>query len=241
MDDPEQVQSFTYLGGAVTKTPDMSVEIARRTRACWMRIRRYSRELYDQPKVAFSLKTRMVKAEAIEALLYGCSTCTLRQDHYAKLRTVHHRVLLRIIAAQRKRPDHRMTSYNRALEVTRCESIELTMRTRRLLWAGMLLRMSGGRLPKRIMFANLEGAVRRGRGGKEKQWTDCVQSDIRAFGITGDWKTIALKAEVWVEAVTEGGRRFMAAGREEEEDAARHRQEKREATRLAKLQSHTEA
>ena len=26
----------------------------------------------------------------------------------------------------------------------------------------------------------------RGRGGKEKEWTDCVQSDIRAFGITGD-------------------------------------------------------
>ena len=69
----------------------------------------------------------------------------------------------------------------------------------------------------------------------------CVQSDIRAFGITGDRETMALKAEVWVEAVTEGRRRFMAAWREEEEDAARHRQEKREATRLGKLQSHTEA
>ena len=70
----KQVQCFTYLGGAVTETPDMSIKIARRTRACWMRIRRYSRELYDQPKVALPLKIRMVKAEAIEALLYGCST-----------------------------------------------------------------------------------------------------------------------------------------------------------------------
>ena len=52
---------------------------------------------------------------------------------------------------------------------------------------------------------------------------------------------MALKTEVWVEAVTEGGRRFMTAWGEEEEDAARHRQEKREATRLGKLQSHTEA
>ena len=91
--------------------------------------------------------------------------------------------------------------------------------------------MSGGRLPKRIMFGNLEGAERRGRGGKEKEWTDCVQSDIRAFGITGDWKTIALKAEVWVEVVTEGGRRFMAAWREEEETRpyiARRRERQRE-------------
>ena len=101
--------------------------------------------------------------------------------------------------------------------------------------------MSGGRLPKQIMSGNLEGAVRRGRGGKEKEWTDCVQSVIRAFGIMGDWKTTALKAKVWAEAVAEGGRRFMAAWRKEEEDAARHRQEKRAVTRLGKLQSHTEA
>ena len=154
----KQVQSFTYLGGTVTEIPDMSVEIARWTRACWMRIRRYSRELYGQPKIAISLKTRMVKAEAIEALLYGCSTWTLRQEHYAKLHTVHHRVSLRIIGAQRKRPDHRMTSYNRALEITRCESIETMLRTRILLWAETLLRMSDGRMPKRILF------------GKEKEW-----------------------------------------------------------------------
>ena len=133
----KQVQSFIYLGGALTEVPDMSVEIARRTCACWMRSRRYLRELYDQPKVALSLKTRMVKAEAIEALMYECSTTwTLRQEHYAKLRTVHHRVLLRIIGARRKRPDHGMTSYNRALEITGCESIETTLRTRRLLFVG---------------------------------------------------------------------------------------------------------
>ena len=69
----------------------------------------------------------------------------------------------------------------------------------------------------------------------------CTERHPGVFGITGDWKKMALKAEVWVEAVTEGGRRFMAAWREKEEDAARHRQEKREATRLGKLQSHTKA
>ena len=58
--------------------------------------------------------------------------------------------------------------------------------------------MSGGRLAKRIVFGNLEDAVRSrsGWGGKEKEWSDCVQSDIRAFGIMGDWKATALEAEV---------------------------------------------
>ena len=44
-----------------------------------------------------------------------------------------------------------------------------------------------------------------------------------------------------VETVTEGGRRFMTAWRKEEVDVARHRQGKREATRLGNLLSHTEA
>ena len=83
--------------------------------------------------------------------------------------------------------------------------------------------------------------MRRGRGGKEKEWTDCVQSDIRAFSMSGNWKATALKAEVWVDTVTEGRRRFTAPWRKEEVDAARHRQEKREATTLGKLLSHTEA
>ena len=112
----EQGVVIPYLpGGAVTKTPDTSVEIGRRTRACWMRIiRRYRREIEDQPEVAVSLKTRMVKkVEVIDALLYGRSTTwILRQEHYDKLRTVHDRVLPRIIGTQRKRRDNRMTSYN---------------------------------------------------------------------------------------------------------------------------------
>ena len=175
-----------------------------------------------------------------------CMWCLRRErgqviNSYVQLTTSRFGNLTRLIRTLTLHIYYRMTSYNRALEITGCESIETTLRTRRLLWAGTLLRMSGGRLPKRIMFGNLEGAVRRGRGGKEKEWTDCVQSDIRAFGMTGDWETMAVKAEVWVEAVTKGGRRFMAAWRQEEEDAARHRQERREATRLGKLQSHTEA
>ena len=92
------------------------------------------------------------------------------------------------------------------------------------------------------MLGNLEGAVRRGRGGKEKEQTDCAQSDIRAFGIAGDSEAMALDAEVWVETVTEGGWGFMAARRKIKVDAARHHQEKREATRLGrKLLSYTKA
>ena len=44
-----------------------------------------------------------------------------------------------------------------------------------------------------------------------------------------------------VDTVMEGGRRFMATWKKEEVNTARHRQERREGTRLEKLLSHTEA
>ena len=125
-----QVQSFTCLRGTATEILDTSSEIARQTRACWTHIRRYLREFYNQPKVALSLGTRLVKVDAIEALLNGCITWTLCQKHYSKLRTLHYRVLLLIIGAQLKSPDHRMTSCNNhALDTTGYESIETTVHT----------------------------------------------------------------------------------------------------------------
>ena len=55
------------------------------------------------------------------------------------------------------------------------------------------------------------------------------------------YKATALKAEMWAETVTEGGRTFMTAWRKEEDNAVRHRQKNRVARRLGKLLSHTEA
>ena len=73
--------------------------------------------------------------------------------------------------------------------------------------------MSGGRLPNRIVFGNLEGAVRTGQGGNEKEWTDCVQSDRRVFGIAGVWEATALEAGVWVETVKVGGYLWPRGGK----------------------------
>ena len=98
---------------------------------------------------------------------------------------------------------HRMTSYNRALEITGCESLVANLRPRRLLWTRVLIRRSYGRLPKGNVFGNLEDLVPRGRVGNEKEWIGCVQSDVWEFGIAGDWKAMVSEAEVWVEMVTE--------------------------------------
>ena len=114
------------------------------------------------------LKARMVRYEGVEALLYGCATWTPLKDHNTKLPTTHYRMLLRILGAWCKSPNKHILSYKDALQRTECESIETTVRTRRLLWAGALLRMGDHRLPKRVVSGDLESAGKRGQGGKEK-------------------------------------------------------------------------
>ena len=105
-------------------------------------------------------------------------------------------------------------SYEDALQRTECESMETTVRTRWLLWSGALLRMMGNyRLPKRVMSGKIENAGKRGPGGKEKKWADCMAEDRRLFSITGDWSTAAAldPGVCWYSAVREGGCRFMTA------------------------------
>ena len=207
----------------MTKMLNLSDEIDRRIHAGWMGFKRYKRELYDRPKASLlPLKARMVRSEAVEALLYGCVTWTPLKCHYAILRTTHHRMLLRILGAWCKSRNKRILSYKDALQRTKCESIETTVRTRRLLWAGALLRMDDHRLPKRVISGELENAGKRGPG-KEKEWTDCVADDLRLFGITGNRRTAALDPGAWYNKVHEAGCRFMAAWAREEENASNQR------------------
>ena len=74
----KQTTEFVYLGGAISESADLDIEIKRRIGAAWARVRKYSSQLYDRRNVRLSLKIRLFKAEVLEAMLYGCATWTMR-------------------------------------------------------------------------------------------------------------------------------------------------------------------
>ena len=109
----KQANNFVYLGESING--DLSVEIKRRVQRAWASYQKYNVQLYNQPSAAISLKVRMVKAEAVEALLYGCVTWTMHNAHYTLLRTVHHALLRRCLGwHKRNRTDH-VLSYRETL------------------------------------------------------------------------------------------------------------------------------
>ena len=70
----KQTIQFVYLGGATTADKDLSIEIPRRLQRAWACFQRYKMEICDRPGVRLRLKVRLLKAEVVETLLYGCMT-----------------------------------------------------------------------------------------------------------------------------------------------------------------------
>ena len=92
-----------YLGGAIGKSADLDTEIKRRIGAAWASVRRYSSQLYDDRRNArLSLNIRLLKAEVVEAMLYGCVTWTMRSHGFSSPCTANHKLLLRVIGFRRK-------------------------------------------------------------------------------------------------------------------------------------------
>ena len=135
----------------------MTAEIRRRTGAAWSTFRRYANVVYDRPTaiVPMVLKVRMLQEEVREALLYGCSTWSLLTREYSLLRTQHYRLLLRYVGFRKgQRSDHPL-SLAATLAMTGCESVEATIRRRRLLFAGFLLLQQLDRLPRALLQGSL--------------------------------------------------------------------------------------
>ena len=152
---------FVYLEGNVNHNANLSIQVDRRLRNAWCSFRKYTLELYDRPSAPLELKIRMLRAEVLETILYGCVTWSPRACHYDTLRrTYRHRLLTRCIGWRKhNRADHPIC-YLDTLIKTGSESIEATLRRRRILFAGFVVLMEDTRLPKCAMFGELVGGAR---------------------------------------------------------------------------------
>ena len=177
-----QTNEFVSLGGNVNHNADLSIEVDRRIRNAWYSFRKYTLELYDRPSALLELKIRMLRAEVLETILYGCVTWSPRACHYDTLRRAHQRFLTRCIGWRKhNRADHPISYLDTHIK-TGSESIEATSSRRRILFAGFVARMEDTKLTKCVMFGELVGGAGC-VGGQEKEWMGCFLDDLRAFDI----------------------------------------------------------
>ena len=153
-------------------------------------------QIYDRPGVRLRLKVRLLKCEVFETLPYGCMTWSPKKPDYDRLRRVHRSMLLPCLGwRKRKRHDHTL-SHADVLAQTDSESVEATVRKRRILFAGFVARIWEERLPQKVMFGEFVGG-KGYSGGQTKNWMDHLKEDMSVFG---------MKIERWRDAAQKGGR-----------------------------------
>ena len=163
---------------------------------------------------------RLLKAEVIKTLLYGCMTRSPNKPDY------DHSMLLRCLGwRKRKRDDHTL-SYADAFAKTASESIDTIVRKRRILFAGIVAHIGEERLPQRVIYGELVGG-KGYSGGQDKDWLVYLKEDMSVFAMAfEEWRKAAQKAGRWFRRVEEGAELFMRKWHEADRRRAAERQEK---------------
>ena len=196
-----QTNELVYLGGNINHNAAQSIEVNRRKRNAWCSFRKFTFELYDRPRAPLELKIRMLRAEVLEKMMYACVTWSPRACHYDTLRRAHHSFLTRCIGWQNNnRADHPI-SYLDTLIKTGSESIEATLRRRRILFAGFVARMEQTIPPKCVMFGEVVGVA------------GCVGRQEKEIGWGVSWTTSELSASTPTSARLQPRTRGNGAGR----------------------------
>ena len=155
----KQTTKFVYLGETVCKNANFPAEINRRVLLVKLRFRRYS-----LPTVRPTYRTALTRSA--DAQSRGNGDHAIRACHVEPHRGPSRRTAdssppiappLHRMEEKTSRRLYHMLLYADALPKTDCEKVEMTVCKRRILFARLVARMGNERLPKRVMFGELEG------------------------------------------------------------------------------------
>ena len=120
---------------------------------------------------------------------------------------------------------------NSVFEKASTTSIEAMVIKNQLRWSGHVVRMSDTRLPKQIMYSELETG-KRTHGGQRKRYKDTLHRSLKqCFIRTQTWESLASDRNSWRSAVHKRVKIF--------EDKRRTKREEKRAARKASLSTNT--
>ena len=172
----------------------------------------------------------MLKAKVIETLPCGCVTWTSKRNTSTSFERLTKSSCESLAFSADVVP---ATPPSPSLKMTRCESIETTIRKRRL-YAGAVARQSKEQLPSRVMFGMLVSGENPRPGRQFKTWHRRIVEDLREFRGTkinvtlplGVWswdRAVGHCNNKWYPGVLEAAERFMVKWHEDEAQLSRQR------------------
>ena len=170
------VQRFTYLGSTLSQNATIDDEVDIRIARASASFGRLSKQVWKRKGISIDTKLKVYKAVVLPTLLYGCETWTVYQRHVKMLNHFHTTCLRKLlnIRWQDKVPDTEVLHSAGSL------SIHTILMKSQLRWAGHVVRMPDHRLPKHLLYGELQQG-RRTQGGQRKRFKDTLKASLKSL------------------------------------------------------------
>ena len=199
-EDLKVVATFKYLGSTVDINNRVDREISCRIQSASSSFGKLEKRLWSRNGIRLETKCKVYKAVVLPALLYSSETYTLYREHIRRLETIQQRHLRRIMKI--KWSDH--VSNIEVLKRAKMDSIESVLATNQLRWTGHVLRMGEDRIPRMLLYGELESG-RRSAGGQKLRYKDVIKRHLKGMKINiGNWETMAANRGMWRSSLHEG-------------------------------------
>jgi hypothetical protein len=207
----ENVDVFTYVGGNENNSADMSNEVSQRLQRMSAGFNAFSDRVFMNPDIHLVTKLRFFVIGVLSGGLYGCATWNYTDKQMARFESWQFRHLKKIMG--NKWEDH--VSYVDTLARIRGYGIEIypmviNIGIRRIRYLGHVLRMKDFRLPKMMLFGEVNMG-RRVSGGQETSYFKCLKKELKAFHMDKGFVGLNRLAQdrcVWKNLVDEGAGKF---------------------------------
>ena len=114
----------------------------------------------------------------------------MKAESVRRMRGFHNRCIRSMLGVSRLQQwKERITSRELAETIGMTESMAEILRRHRLRLLGHIARMEDSRMPKQLLFGELERP--RPRYGTKRRWRDLVAADVQAVGLEVAWYGVA--------------------------------------------------
>ena len=202
------VDKFTYPGSTRSRAVHIDDEVTARTAKASEAFSRLLTNVLERNGIRLDTKLKVYKAVVLPTLLYACETWTVYQRHAKKRNRFHLSCLGKLLKIrwQDKIPDTEVLKKAKMRSVHTSTLLKLAQ----LRWTGHVTKMPDERLPKKVLFGELQEG-KHSQGGQKKRYKDTLKASLKDFNIpTESWEQAVQDRTKWRCLINKGASQFEA-------------------------------
>lgn len=201
------VDKFVYLGGTLHQSGSLDSEISARIQKAADSFGKLEKKVWSQHGIKLHTKIMVYRAFVLSSLLYTSETWATYAKHIQTLERFHQKCIRHILHIKWQS----LTPDTEVLARTGVSSIESMIHLNRLRWSGHVVRLDDDRIPKQMLYGELQ-IGKRPQSKPKKRYKDSLKDTLSKAGISCiNWESQAKDRASWRQQIHKGVAGFEEA------------------------------